>query len=143
MNYDDFLKQHRILMAQVIHEGFGRLTDPGYQPDLTRADANAGGQTKQVITLEELVLSGLLPPGTLLSPSEAETETLAEITLDGQISMNERFYDSPTRAARDDGADINDGWAYWVAYINDKPIQLDDLRRIAEKSDGAVDTRES
>jgi hypothetical protein len=143
MNYDDFLKQRRILMAQVIHEGFGRLTDPGYQPDLTRADANAGGQTKQVITLEELVLSGLLPPGTLLSPSEAETETLAEITLDGQISMNERFYDSPTRAARDDGADINDGWAYWVAYINDKPIQLDDLRRIAEKSDGAVDTRES
>ena len=36
--YDEFLDQRRRLMAKVIHEGYKRLTDPNYVPDLTRPE---------------------------------------------------------------------------------------------------------
>jgi len=70
----------------------------------------------------------VLPPGTLLSPAEADTDTVAQITENGQIEMNERLYASPTAAARDDRADISDGWRYWVAHLDEGEVLLDDLR---------------
>ena len=50
------------------------------------------------------------------------------MTEDGQIEMNERLYASPTAAARDDRADISDGWRYWVAHLDEGEVLLDDLR---------------
>src|ERR1035437_3958665 len=128
MDFDDFLKSRRLLMARIIHEGYKRLTDPNYQPDLSRLDVGGEELSSTLATLEELVAAGMLPPGTLLSPAEADTDTVAQITADGQIEMNERLYDSPTAAARDDRADISDGWRYWVAHLDEGEVLLDDLR---------------
>ena len=128
LKFDDFLKARRILMARVIHEGYKRLTDPNYQPDLARLEVGGEESASTLGTLEELVASGALPPGTQLSPAEADTHTFAQITEAGQIEMNERFYASPTAAARDDGADISDGWRYWVAHLDEGEVLLEDLR---------------
>jgi hypothetical protein len=128
MDFDDFLKSRRLLMARIIHEGYKRLTDPNYQPDLSRLDVGGEELASTLATLEELVAAGVLPPGTLLSPAEADTDTVAQITENGQIEMNERLYASPTAAARDDRADISDGWRYWVAHLDEGEVLLDDLR---------------
>ena len=130
MEFDDFLKARRILMARVIQEGYKRLTDPSYQPDLARLDFGGEEAEASLATLEELVGAGLLPPGTLLSPAEADTGTIAQITEEGKIEMNERQYSSPTAAARDDGADISDGWRYWVAHLDSAEVLIDDLRNL-------------
>jgi hypothetical protein len=115
-------------MARIIHEGYKRLTDPNYKPDLSRLDVGGEELSSTLVTLEELVAEGVLPSGTLLSPAEADTDTIAQITEDGQIEMNERLYVSPTAAARDDRADISDGWRYWIAHLDEGEVLLDDLR---------------
>lgn len=131
MGFDDFLKARRALMAHIIHEGYKRLADPCYQPDLTPVETGTGTLITRAWTLEDLVLAGALPAGTLLSPASGESDTVAQITDDGRIEMNEHFYDSPTAAAQDDGADTNDGWRYWVAYLDSGEVLLDDLRPVA------------
>ena len=78
----------------------------------------------------QLVGAGLLPPGTLLSPAEAGTGTIAQITEERKIEMNERQYSSPTAPARDDGADISDGWRYWVAHLDIAEELFDALRNL-------------
>lgn len=128
MDFEEFLKARRVLMSEIIHAGYQRLVDPNYQPALARLDIGSEGPVLALATLEELVASGVLPPGTLISPAEADTDTIAQITEDGQIELNERFYDSPTAAARDDRADISDGWSYWVAQLDNEEVLLEDLR---------------
>ncbi|HEY5179334.1 MAG TPA: DUF262 domain-containing protein [Dermatophilaceae bacterium] len=129
MEYESFLTARRRLMARVTHEGFKRLTDPNYRPDLTRAAVPAASAEGTLPTLEALVLAGVLPSGTLLSPAEADTETIGEITEDGRLLIGERLYESLTRAARDDGADNTDGWAYWQAHLDGSSPLLAELRR--------------
>lgn len=147
LGYDEFLYQRRRLMAQVTHEGFKRLTDPNYEPDLTRPDLagavpdveDATSVTQMDLpTLENLVTDGFLPPGTLLTPVDTERDTVAEVTEDGYIQVGEHLCESPDRAAREDHADVESGWDYWVAYLDgiDEPILLSELRSRA--AEGAV-----
>lgn len=141
MGYDEFLHQRRILMAQVTYEGFKRLTDPNYEPDLARpviehADEGVGIEPPTPVdlpTFENLVTGGFLPAGTLLAPADAERDTLAEVTEDGYIQVGEHLCESPDRAAREDQADVESGWDYWVAYLDSEedPVLLSDLRRRA------------
>lgn len=131
MDFDEFLTARRSLMAHVIRDGYRRLTDPNYQPDLGRVEVHGVELEAAAGTLEELVLAGLLPTGTILGPADSDTETVAQITEDGRIEMNERFYDSPTAAARDDGADVSDGWGYWTAYLDTGEVNLATLRESA------------
>jgi hypothetical protein len=139
LGYEEFLHQRRRLMAQVTSEGFKRLADPNYEPDLTRPETAAAepvvGTAAPVPpvnlpTLENLVTGGFLPPGTLLTPVDAERDTVAEVTEDGYIQVGEHLCESPDRAAREDHADVESGWDYWVAYLDgeDEPVLLSDLR---------------
>ena len=62
--YEEFLDQRRRLMAKVIDEGFKRLTDPNYEPDLTRPEDLATSISPlELPTFENLVTTGILPPG--------------------------------------------------------------------------------
>ena len=49
-------------MANVVYEGFRRLTDPNYVPDLTTPDLVVAAPV-ELPTFEQLVASGLLRPG--------------------------------------------------------------------------------
>ena len=80
-------------------------------------------------TLEHLIISGALPPGTLLTPIDEERDTVAEITEDGYIKIGDHLCESPDRAAREDLADVDSGWDYWLAHLDEgEPTLLADLR---------------
>ena len=73
----------------------------------------------------------MLKPGDLLIPADPErNNTIAEITDDALIALDEHVYDSPRRAARADGDERSDGWDYWVLLDNSDPPRT--LRELAE-----------
>lgn len=126
MTYDDFLSARRALLAAVTHEGFKMLRNPDYAPaDAPQVDEPA---PTGLPTFEELVLSGRLPAGTLLSPVDGDRETLAEVTEGGSIIVGERECGTPADAAREDGADAGDGWDYWQAHLGSDPVPIASLR---------------
>ena len=96
-------------MAKVIHGGFRRLTDPNYVPDLSRPVMKV--EDSPMLTLDELITGGVLPAGSLLSPMN-DDDTLAEVTEDGYINVEQHLCESPDRAAREAGADVDLGWDY-------------------------------
>lgn len=137
LGYQEFLQQRRRLMATVIHEGFKRLTDPGYEPDLSRPEDIPTRGAVELPTLENLVMNGVLPPGTLLTPLDADRPTVAEITEDGLIQVGEHLCETVERAAREDNADPSSAWDYWQAHLEaeDQPVTLAELRERVLRSD--------
>ena len=69
MDYNGFLSARRRLMAQVTYEGFKRLTDPNYVPDLVRPPAEPTAAELVLPSLADLVISGILPAGSQLRRS--------------------------------------------------------------------------
>ena len=132
MDYDEFLHQRRGAMAQVTHEAFRRLSDPNYKPmSGPAAPAAPGRDTVKTSSLTELVAAGVLKPGDFLIPVDPERDdTIAEITVDALIALDERVYDSPRRAARADGDERSDGWDYWVLLDDSDPLRT--LRELAD-----------
>lgn len=138
MRYDEFLSSRRALMAQVTHDGFKRLTDPNYEPDLSPPEVEQTPLEIELPTLEALVTSGSLPAGTLLTPVDEDRKTIAEITEDGYIQIGNHLCENPDRAAHEDGADTDSGWDYWLAHLDDvEPVLLADLRQRVAVSSGA------
>ena len=139
MGYDEFLTARRALMAQVTHDGFKRLTVPNYEPDLSPPEIEQSVAEIELPTLEALVTSGALPAGTLLTPVDEDRNTIAEITEDGYIQIGDHLCENPDRAAHEDGADMDSGWDYWLAHLDEvEPVLLADLRhQAATVSSGA------
>ena len=121
LSYDDFLAQRRILMASVTREGFSKLSDPNYQPKVEGVVVTEAVVAAVEVTLADLLSASLLKSGDLLIPADPERTTIAEITDDGLISLNEHLYDTPRRAARADGDEQSDGWEYWLVEDGDSP----------------------
>jgi len=126
MDYRSFLDQRRRLLAQVTREGFRKLSDPNYQPAAKVTDPGATA-APMYPPLEDLVLADVLPAGTLLVPTEGETDSIAEVTEDGKIRLDDTEYRSPDLAAQADGTHEADGWEYWSAQF-DTPVPLAELR---------------
>jgi hypothetical protein len=143
MDYEDFLSNRRHLMAQVTHEGFKRLTDPNYVPDLKRPAAETTAAELALPSLAELVSSGALPVGTHVAALDAESELIGEIMEDGQLKVGEHAYSSPDRAAHEHRSDSGDGWNYWLAHLGTDPISLATLRENAVKEYGQTSAVES
>jgi hypothetical protein len=131
MDYENFLLARRRLMARVTHEGFKRLTDPNYVPDLTRPSAEPTAAELALPSLSELVSSGMLPTGTLVTALDGDDELIGEITEDGQLAVGDYVYSSPDRAAHEHGSDTGDGWNYWLAHLGGEPVPLEVLRESA------------
>ena len=118
MDYDQFLVARRKLMAKVAKEGFKRLLNPDYSPDLTLPDPEVAQTDVVLPSLQDLVARGVLSPGTKLIPVNPDRPTVAEITEDGEVRIGERTFETLNRAAREDGADIDDGWDYWLTHLD-------------------------
>lgn len=131
LDYDTFLRERRSLMARVTSEGFKRLTDPNYVP-VFRSDTDSSEEavTDVLPTLAELVAEGIIPPGTLITSSDEERETIGEITDDGTLLIGNHSYDSLTLAAHESGAEVDDGWDFWLAHLDaSEPTVLAELRK--------------
>jgi hypothetical protein len=82
-----------------------------------------------------MVANGIIKPGTLLTPVDEDRNTVAEITEDGYIQLGDHLCENPDRAAHEDGADVDSGWDYWLAHLDDaEPVLLADLRQEAAAS---------
>jgi hypothetical protein len=132
-DYETFLTQRRRLMAHVTREGYRRLADPNYTPDLT-VDPSAGPETRlDAFTLEELVLAGHLAPGSQVFGGDVERQFVGEITDEGGLRVGTHVYDGPTQAARELGADVDDGWEFWTVQLDGRedPVALAEVRASA------------
>ena len=129
--YEEFLESRRRQMALVVRDGFCQLSDPSYQPMVESATPTAPEEERiQGITLNDLVSAGLLNAGDLIIPADPERDTIAEITDEALIALDDHTYDSPRRAARADGNEHSDGWEYWVLGELQPPRTL---RQLAEE----------
>jgi hypothetical protein len=126
MGYQDFLVARRKLMAEVTREAFRKLSDPNYQPQ-SPVKAVEFAPEPVLPSFDELVQAGMIPVGTYLTPADGEKDSIAEVTQDGMIMLNETEYRTPDLAAHADGADDADGWDYWSAAF-DEPVLLSELR---------------
>lgn len=125
LSYEEFLDQRRRRLAQVTREGFRKLSDPNYQP---RPAVVTATPEPSLPTFEQLVRSGMLPPGTCLTPTDGQSGSIAEVSEDGAILLDDIEYHSPDEAARADGAHEVDGWLYWSAEPGEEAT-LAELRR--------------
>jgi len=128
LSYDEFLAMRRLLMARVTREGFRKLSDPNYEPDLATVAPAAPIEETLSVSLSELVAAGLLKVGDLLTPSDSEKTSVAEVTEDGLISLDGHTFDTPRRAAKAAGDENSDGWDYWI--VEGDPLST--LRQRAE-----------
>ena len=129
--YEEFLDLRRHQMALVVRDGFRRLSDPSYQPMVEGATPTAPDEERiQGITLNDLMAAGLLKAGDLVIPADLERDTVAEITDEALIALDDHTYDSPQRAARADGDEHSDGWEYWALGEQEPPRTL---RQLAEE----------
>ncbi|XKH52087.1 DUF262 domain-containing protein [Citricoccus nitrophenolicus] len=126
MEYQEFLVARRKLMAQVTREGFRKLSDPNYHPQ-SPARATVSPAEPALPSFAELVQAEILPVGTYLTPVDGEKDSIAEVTQDGMILLDDAEYRTPDLAAHADGADDADGWDYWSVGL-EEPMLLSELR---------------
>jgi len=125
LEYQAFLEQRRKLIAAVIHEGFKKLSDPNYTPAMLVSSPQS---EPSLLSFEELVHNGIVPPETILVPSHGESGSEAQVTDDGLILLEEEEYMTPHHAAHANGAYDVDGWSYWSVSNNDGQT-LEEIRK--------------
>jgi hypothetical protein len=123
LEYEEFLVARRKMMATVVRDGYLRLEDPTYQPEITVVPPTADDEHFNT-TLLDLLGAGLINPEELITPVESDGSIIAEITDDGQILLNDKSYDTPDRAAKAAGEDIANGWDYWGIPAGDGTVSL-------------------
>ena len=126
LTYDDFLRARRILMAQVVRDGYETLTDPTYQPELT-ATTDDMEDDFPAWTLRSLIEDGVLKPGDIIAPIDPAATHLAEITEDGEMLLDGKLFDDPTRAAVEVAEVTMAGWDYWALPTDDGLVPLGQL----------------
>ena len=129
LEYSEFLELRRHAMATVARDGFGRLADPTYEPQVEgiTPTPSTAEEEREIASLNDLLDAGLLNPGELLVPVDPERDTIAEVTEEGVIVLDDRSYSSPHRAARADGDEHSDGWDYWMLAEREPPCSLRSL----------------
>lgn len=129
MDYETFLAERRKLIADVVRAGFTRLGDPTYQPTLP--DPHTGTQNAVLTpqpSLLDLMTRSSLRAGDILVATDSEEQVLAEVTDDGEILLEEKTYDTPSRAASSLGFDTADGWDFWAVATDSGTVPLATLR---------------
>lgn len=144
--FSEFLARRRRLMAEVVHEAFALLSNPAYDPrypeversttePLSVTDEGDGDTASGRVRIQDLVQSGLLPPGTILVPARDDLDVVAEVDEQGRIVVNQTTYDTPSAAAvAIMGRPLN-GWTFWIADIQGGQRRLDSIRSVYQSAD--------
>lgn len=139
MEFGDFLVQRRKLMAKVVRTAFEQLSEPTYQATYVPASAAAAAQDTlpvdigsegSQVTIQDLMESGLLPAGTVLTPVRSGLEAVAEIDEDASVVLDGDSYPTLSAAAKAaSGTQAENGWLFWVADTPGGDLRLDEIRR--------------
>jgi hypothetical protein len=147
LEFLEFLAQRRKLMAAVVQEAFGELSDPAYRasyppvgmgaPDsFPGSEAPSGG-----VTVLDLLNAGLIAAGSVLMPARAGIETLGEVDENGNIVVGEVAYATPSGAAMAAaGTQSENGWVFWFVDTPTGERLLSRLReeyRTADNNEGS------
>ena len=114
-------------MAQVVKEGFTRLSDPTYEPAYTPQGPTVADFEIEVSILD-LINSGILETGTIIESVDTDDDIVAIVYEDGEILFEDHLFESPTRAAKAAGEETRDGWDYWTISTDEGIRSLADLR---------------
>ncbi len=128
LTYEDFLVQRRKLMAQVVRDGYQRLLDPAYQPEFTISSPIEEEVPR--VTLINLLSEGLIAERDLIFSLDIDNPAVGEITSDGEILLNEKFFENPDQATLSLGNETASGWDYWAVQ---REAGLVSLRELASK----------
>ena len=124
--YEDFLKQRRILMAQVTQEAFKKLADPAYQPtfDLSFIPESYAAE----VSFKNLFEWGAIESGVELFSADETSPRIATVDDDGQIVIDENTFGSVESASFFCRSDLADPWEYWNLAVGDAVMTLGEFR---------------
>ncbi len=128
MKYEDFLSARRKLLASVVRDGYLRLSDPNYQPEIPDKPISDQSEVAEPIRILDLIGAGLLQVGEIITGIYTEGEISAEISEDGEVLLNDKAYETLAQAAQVVGQDMSDGWDYWTKTTAEGEVPLGTLR---------------
>lgn len=124
MTYEEFLEQRRSLIAEVIRDAFGQISDgSGVHSEPMPAVEIPEGRS-----LQEFIEAGLLKEDDLLDPVDPDWVVDAVVTADGQVLIDGvNTYESLDAAARALGVSNLSGEEFWALQDGDNLIPLSKL----------------
>ncbi len=124
MTYEEFLEQRRSLIAEVIRDAFGQISDGSG----VHSDPMPEVEIPKGRSLQEFVEAGLLREGDLLDPVDPDWVVDAVVTADGQVLINGvNTYESLDAAARALGVSNLSGEDFWALQDGNNLIPLSKL----------------
>lgn len=131
MPYEEFLRERRILIAEVVRDAFGKLRESGYVADYPPpvvAELPVQRTSEGRVTVAQLVDAGLLKPGTRLTLKRRDVDGEAVVDGAGNVVVDGTAYASPSPAAQVFTGHNVGGWGVWIAHTDAGPVLLDELR---------------
>lgn len=127
MDYDEFLHERRILMAQVTRAGYMQLKS-GQSVISPAVPSIAQHATQPETDVADLVEAGILTSGDSLNPADDSIRMRAEVTDDGVIVIDGHEFTTLDSAAHHAGADNISGAEFWQLEDEDgEHIAIQDL----------------
>src|SRR5699024_2691435 len=124
MTYEEFLEQRRSLIAEVIRDAFGQISDGSgvHSEPMPEVEIPEGR------SLQEFIEAGLLKEDDLLDPVDPDWVVDAVVTADGQVLIDGvNTYESLDAAARALGVSNLSGEEFWALQDGENLIPLSKL----------------
>lgn len=135
--FGDFLMRRRQLMASVVRDAFELMSQTEYDPhyphvesagDAIAAAEDVVEEGAANVSVLDLVLAGVLRPGTVLIPRREGVDEVVEIDESGHILVGDVPYDTPSGAAGAVCSTATNGWRFWLADTASGQRSLHELR---------------
>lgn len=133
LEYEEFLHQRRRLIAEVIKDGYQKLSrgDVVEPTDVISAEAPSAAEP----TLAELIDQSLLRPGDFLDPVDPNWEVDAAVTDDGTLLIDGvHEFDSLDEAAHHLGVTNMSGYEFWALETDEGLLPLAELSQAAARA---------
>lgn len=129
LDYDEFLHQRRLLMAQVTRDAFRKLSETALSAEEIHDSASTGEEAAQstITDVGELIDAGILKVGDVLTESDPNIDVEGEITEDRQLRVGDDVFDSIDDAARELGVSNVGGAEFWMLEVDGELVSVAQL----------------
>ncbi len=128
LEYNEFLEQRRILMAEVTRAGFEQIGQGLHEPVPNRFDIDEVAQSTAFShDVADLVEKGLLSPGETLVAADASIQAEGFITADLNLNVNSQLFDDLDFATKSFGLESVSGLDFWAKDVDGERITIREL----------------